>query len=141
MPNDFAAKAVNVAHRGLLKISGGKAGWRVSKMPVLKLTTTGRQSGQPRTVMLTSPIQEGTTLVLVASGIGGDKQPAWFLNLREHPQVEVTFQGNPSKQMRARVANTEERDRLWPQIMASYQIYEGYQAKTEREFPLVLLED
>ena len=141
MPSDFAAKALNTAHRGLLKVSGGRAGWRVSKMPVLKLTTTGRQSGQPRSVMLTSPVQEGTTLVIVASGLGGGRHPAWFLNLQADPQVEVTYQGKPVRSMRARVANAEERGRLWPLVVAAYQNYEGYQTKTEWEIPLVLLED
>lgn len=140
MASEFAAKALNTAHRGLLKITGGKAGWRVSKMPVLQLTTTGRQTGQPRSVMLTSPVQEGTTLVIVASGLGGGRYPAWFLNLRDQPRVEVTYQGKPTQTMRARVANTEERERLWPLVVAAYKNYEGYQTRSEREIPLVLLE-
>jgi deazaflavin-dependent oxidoreductase (nitroreductase family) len=141
MPSDFAAKAMNALHRGILKISGGKAGWHVSNMPVLELTTIGRQSGQPRSVMLTSPIQEGTTLVVVASRGGDDRHPAWFLNLRHNPQVEVAYQGKPARPMRARAANAEERGRLWPLVVAQHQNYAGYQAKTEREIPLVLLED
>ena len=59
MPTDFQLKTMNAIHRGLLKISGGHFGWNVANMPVLELTTTGRKSGQARTVMLTSPIQDG----------------------------------------------------------------------------------
>jgi deazaflavin-dependent oxidoreductase (nitroreductase family) len=141
MPTDFAAKTMNAIHRGILKISGGKAGWHVSDMPVLKLTTIGRKSGQPRTVMLTSPIQEGTTLVIVASRGGDDIHPAWFLNLRDNPQVEVSYQGEPTRPMHARVATAEERARLWPLVVADHKNYAGYQTKTTREIPLVLLEE
>jgi len=141
MPSDFALKTMNAIHRGLLKISGGKAGWRVSDMPVLELTTIGRKSGEPRSVMLTSPIQEGTTLVVVASRGGDDNHPAWFLNLRANPQVEVAYQGKPARPMRARVADADERGRLWPLVVADHKNYAGYQTKTKREIPLVLLEE
>jgi deazaflavin-dependent oxidoreductase (nitroreductase family) len=141
MPSDFAMKAMNALHRGLLKISGGKAGWYVSDMPVLELTTIGRKSGQPRSVMLTSPIQEGTTLVVVASRGGDDNHPAWFLNLRANPQVEVAYQGKPARPMRARMADAEERGRLWPLVVADHKNYAGYQTRTTREIPLVLLEE
>ena len=99
MPSDFTLKTMNAVHRGLLKISGGKAGWRVANMPVLELTTIGRESGQRRSVMLTSPIQQGTTLVVVASRGGDDGHPAWFLNLRDNPRVEVACQGKPARPM------------------------------------------
>ena len=141
MPSDFAMKTMNAIHRGLLTISGGKAGWRVSDMPALRLTTIGRKSGQPRSVMLTSPIQEGTTLVVVASRGGDDHHPAWFLNLRANPQVEVSYQGKPTQPMVARVADEQERARLWPLIVADHKNYAGYQTKTEREIPVVLLEE
>jgi deazaflavin-dependent oxidoreductase (nitroreductase family) len=109
-------------------------------MPVLELTTTGRKSGQPRSVMLTSPLQEGSTLVIVASRGGDDQHPAWLLNLRDNPDVEVAFKGGPKQPMRARVATPEERARLWPLVTADHKNYAGYQTKTQREIPLVLLE-
>src|SRR3954454_22948857 len=71
MPSDLQLKALNGAHRLVLKLTGGKVGWKALGMPVLELTTTGRKSGQPRTVMLTSPLQEGSTVVVVGSR-GGD---------------------------------------------------------------------
>ncbi|HEY1574125.1 MAG TPA: nitroreductase/quinone reductase family protein [Pseudonocardiaceae bacterium] len=141
MPSDFALKAMNGVHRGMLRISGGRLGWHVSNMPALELVTIGRKSGRPRSVMLTSPIQEGTTLVVVASRGGDDTHPAWFLNLRDNPQVEVAYQGQPARPMLARVATAEERARLWPLVVADHQNYAGYQARTKREIPLVLLEE
>jgi deazaflavin-dependent oxidoreductase (nitroreductase family) len=109
-------------------------------MLVVELTTTGRKSGQPRTVMLTSPVQEGETIVVVASRGGDDQHPAWFLNLRDKPEVEVALKGKPKQRMRARVATPEERARLWPQVTAKYKGYAGYQTKTTREIPLVLID-
>jgi hypothetical protein len=67
MPHDLTFKSANAAHRALVKLSGGRFGWKLVGMPALALTTTGRKSGEPRTVMLTSPIQEGDTIVVVAS--------------------------------------------------------------------------
>jgi deazaflavin-dependent oxidoreductase (nitroreductase family) len=140
MPTDLGLKTMNAFHRLVLKASGGRLGWEASKMPVLELTTTGRKSGQPRSVMLTSPLQEGTTIVVVASRGGDDKHPAWFLNLRDNPDVEVALKGASRRRMRARVADAEERARLWPRVTADHKNYAGYQTKTEREIPLVLLE-
>lgn len=109
-------------------------------MPVLELTTIGRKSGRPRSVMLPSPVQEAETWVVVASRGGNDHHPAWFLNLRDRPDVEVSRKGKPKQSMRGRTATPEERARLWPQVTATYKGYAGYQERTEREIPLVLLE-
>ena len=139
MPSDFALKTMNAVHRGLIKLSGGRVGWNVA-MPVLELTTIGRKSGQPRSVMLTSPHQEGDTLVVVASRGGDDTHPAWFLNLRDNPDVEVSLKGAPKRPMHARVADADERAKLWPKIAGDFKNYAQYQTKTEREIPLVFLE-
>ena len=109
-------------------------------MPVLELTTTGQSSGRPRTVMLTSPVQERDGIVIVASRGGDDRHPAWFLNLCSSPDVKVAFAGKPKQPMRARVATSEERAALWPRVIAAYEGYADYQTRTDREIPLVLLE-
>ncbi len=140
MPTDLQLKAMNAFHRGLLRVSCGRLGWRASGMPVLELTTTGRKSGQPRSVMLTSPVQQDDVIVIVASRGGDDHHPAWFLNLRDRPDVEVAFAGKPKRSMRARMATPEERAALWPRVTAAYKGYDSYQTKTDREIPLVLLE-
>lgn len=140
MPSDLLLKTVNTLHRGLLKISGGRLGSRAGGMPVLELTTKGRKTGHARTVMLTSPVQEGDAFVVVASRGGDDHHPAWFLNLRDDPDVQVAVAGKPKQAMRARVATSAERAELWPRVTASYKGYADYQTKTDREIPLVLLE-
>ena len=133
-------KTMNAVHRGVLKVSGGRLGWDAQNMPVLELTTTGRKSGRPHSIMLTSPVQEGDTIVVVASRGGDDHHPAWFLNLQANPQVEVAMKGGARRRMRARVATPEERARLWPLVIADHKNYAGYQTRTQREIPLVLLE-
>ncbi len=140
MPSDGFLKAMNGVHKGLLRLSGGRLGWAALDMPVLELTTTGRRSGQPRSVMLTSPHSDGDRIVIVASKGGEDTHPAWFLNLRENPQVTVSMKGAPGVAMIARVASPEERDRLWPIVTEKQARYAGYQERTDREIPLVLLE-
>ena len=140
MPSDFALKTMNAVHRGLLTVTGGRIGWTAGGMPALELTTTGRKSGQPRSVMLTSPLQEDDAIVIVASRGGDDQHPAWFLNLRDDPRVEVSFKGEPARPMTARVADADERARMWPLVTGKYKNYAGYQHKTDREIPLVVLE-
>jgi deazaflavin-dependent oxidoreductase (nitroreductase family) len=78
--------------------------------------------------------------VVVASRGGDDHHPAWFLNLRNDPNVEVALGGEPRRPMVARVADGDERARLWPLVTADHKNYAGYQTRTDREIPLVLLE-
>jgi len=139
MPSDLQLKTMNAVHRLVTKVSFGKLGYSAMKMPVLELTTTGRKSGQKRSVMLTSPVQEGDTLVIIASRGGDDTHPAWFLNLRDQPDVEVSLQGGPRRPYTATVADADERARLWPKVVADHDNYAGYQRKTDREIPVVLL--
>lgn len=139
MPSDLLMKTMNTVHRTMLKVTGGRFGYDISNMPVLELTTIGRKSGQARSVMLTSPIQEGDTIVVVASRGGDDQHPAWFLNLRDQPDVQVSWRGATAKPMRARIADADERARLWPLVVADHTNYAGYQRKTDREIPLVLI--
>ena len=90
MPSDFAFKALNRFHGAAIAISRGKIGWTGAKMPVLELTTIGRKSGLPRSVLLTAPWQDGERMALIASAGGNDKNPAWFLNLRANSSVNRT---------------------------------------------------
>ena len=140
MPSDLVLKSMNAVHRAVLKLTGNRLGASFGGMPSLELTTIGRKSGKPRSVMLTSPLQQGQSYVVVASRGGDDIHPAWFLNLRENPDVEVRLVGKARQQMRARVATPEERARMWPLIAGKYRNYAGYQQRTTREIPLVLLE-
>ena len=77
--------------------------------------------------------------MLVASKGGNPRNPAWFHNLRAHPDVTVQV-GSKRRAVRARVATPEERERLWPKVVDLYGGYDGYQRRPEREIPLVFLE-
>jgi deazaflavin-dependent oxidoreductase (nitroreductase family) len=136
---DLAVKTITRVHEAVFRVSNGKLLGRGAGMPVLMLTTTGRKSGQPRNTMLTSPLQDGDAIMLVASNNGDDRHPAWFLNLRDHPEVEVTMDGRTTP-MTARIADAGEKDRLWPRIVADHAHYAGYQRKTDRDIPVVVLE-
>ncbi len=140
MPSDTMFKAANRVHQLLLKVPGGKFGWQTGKMPVVQLTTTGRTSGKPRTVVLTSPFNDGDSMVVVASKAGSEQHPQWYLNLVENPKVEVQLKGGANQTMTARTATSDERARLWPLVTKSYDGYGKYQDKTEREIPVVLLD-
>ena len=139
MPADLVLKMMNTAHRAVLKLSGGRWGWQAGTMPVLELTTTGRRTGQQHAVMLTSPVQDGDALVVVASRGGDDRSPAWFLHLVANPDVTVRLQNRPPVPMRAAVADPEQRARLWPLVTRDHRNYADYQLRTDREIPLVLL--
>ena len=119
-------------------LTGGKLAGPPGR-PALLLTTRGRLSGRRRTTPLLY-LAEGDTLALVASFGGADVHPAWFLNLKANPDVEVRIGWKARQAMRAREATPEERERLWPRVVEAYRGYEKYQRKTERLIPLVILE-
>jgi deazaflavin-dependent oxidoreductase (nitroreductase family) len=78
--------------------------------------------------------------VIVASRGGDDHHPAWFLNLQANPDVKVAIEGKPKAPRKARIATAEERAEMWPKITEKYKNYAGYQTKTTREIPLVILD-
>jgi F420H(2)-dependent quinone reductase len=101
-------------HRFVYRASGGRVGGAIGGAPVLLLTTTGRRSGEPRPVTLTC-FEDGGRFVVVASNAGEDRHPAWWLNLKEHPDATVLIGGTTTR-MRAAEAVGEERKRLWTEV-------------------------
>jgi deazaflavin-dependent oxidoreductase (nitroreductase family) len=139
MPADLVMKALNAVHRALIKVAPRRFGDEALGMPVLELTTVGRRSGRPRSVMLTSPVRDGEAIVVVASRVGDDRHPDWLLNLRAQPRVEVALRRGPHRPMVARVAEGAERERLWTEITTFHPRYATYQRRTSREIPVVVL--
>lgn len=137
-PRDVLAKAFTRLHRALFDATKGRLGGTGFGMPVVKLETTGRKSGAQRATMLTMPIHDDNRVVLVASNGGADRHPAWYLNLTAKPEVRVTFDGR-TREMVAHTASFEEKAELWPEVTAAYKGYAGYQTKTDRDIPLVVL--
>jgi deazaflavin-dependent oxidoreductase (nitroreductase family) len=136
---DLQMKAMNAVHRTMLTMSGGRLGNTVGSMPVVELHTTGRTSGKRRSTMLTTPIRDDGTFVLVASKGGDDRDPDWYRNLVADPEIELTVDG-ATIALTARVASDEEKAELWPRIVEAYKGYAGYQRRTDRNIPVVICE-
>jgi deazaflavin-dependent oxidoreductase (nitroreductase family) len=136
---DIGGKAMSRTHKLILKASGGRILNTAYGMPAIELHTIGSKSGQPRSTMLTSPVNDDHRVVLVASKGGDDRHPQWYGNLSANPDVEVTIRGETRK-LRARTATPAEKAELWPQIVSAYKGYGGYQEKTERDIPVVICE-
>src|SRR5215207_6065118 len=83
-------------HRAIFRASKGRIFGKAFGMPIAELVTTGRRSGKERSTMLAVPVSEGDRLVLVASFGGNERNPAWYLNLRDDPEVRVTTAGSTS---------------------------------------------
>jgi F420H(2)-dependent quinone reductase len=126
-------------HGTVYRLSGGHLGHRVPGIPpMLLLNHVGAKSGKQRTNPL-AYLRDGDDLVIVASKGGSARNPAWFHNLRANPDTSVQV-GPERRAVHARVANAAERERLWPKVLDVYSGYRGYQERTEREIPLVILE-
>jgi deazaflavin-dependent oxidoreductase (nitroreductase family) len=136
---DTLFKMFTAVHRSVFSATNGRLLGRMAGMPVVLLKTTGRKSGAQRQTMLTSPLQEGDTVVVIGSYGGDARHPSWFLNLQADPEAEIVMQGR-TRRVKARVADPEEKARLWPVITAKYKNYAAYQEKTTRDIPVVLLE-
>lgn len=136
------AKAVirpmSSANTWLYRISGGRIGGRfLGGAPVLLLTTIGRRSGAARTAPLLY-LRDGENLVVVASQVGMSTHPLWYRNLEANPDVEVEIGRERSKRL-ARRASDAEKAVLWPRLIEMYRDFADYQARTERNIPVLIL--
>lgn len=120
------------------RLTRGRVGGKVGKGPVLLLTTTGRKSGEPRTAPVLY-LADGDRFVVINTNAGNAKVPAWSLNLRADPDAEVEVKGKRT-QVRARLAEGEERADLWRRHMEQYSGWEYYESKLDREIGVFVLE-
>lgn len=109
--------------------------WRGTKN--LLLTVIGRKSGTPRRTALIYA-EDGEDFLIVASTGGADKHPLWYLNLVANPNVQVQV-GARKFEALARTASPQEKERLWPIVVAGFPTYEEYRQKTARDIPVVVL--
>jgi len=122
----------------LYRISGGRLMGKVNQAPVLLLTTTGRKSGQKRTAPVVY-LTDGENLVVIGSNAGHSRTPAWSLNLKANPEAEVEV-GRERHAVHARVAEGEERADLWRRHNEQYSGFDEYEARTDRNIALFVLE-
>jgi F420H(2)-dependent quinone reductase len=126
-------------HTAVYRATRGLVGHHVpGAPPMLLLDHVGARSGKVRTTPL-AYLQDGQNLVLVASKGGHPRNPAWFHNLMENPETTIQV-GAERRAVRARIAEGEERERLWVEVVDLYGGYRDYQERTDRQIPLVVLE-
>lgn len=129
-------------HVALYRRSGGKVGAHLPGWPEARIVLvdhTGTRSG----VMRTSPLmyhRDGDAVAVVASKAGQPTHPAWFHNLQAHPDTRIQI-GSVVRDVHARVATDEERDRLWPRFVALYPGYDFFQRHAKpRKIPIVIFD-
>jgi deazaflavin-dependent oxidoreductase (nitroreductase family) len=132
-----ARKRVNDHMSRYLK-TGGEDGHIYSGAPTLLLTTIGRESGNANTTPLIYG-RDGDRYLLVASRTGAPRHPGWYRNLSKTPKVQIQVMAEHLS-VRARTATPEEKPALWRIMTKLWPPFEEYQARTEREIPVVVLE-
>ncbi len=125
-----ASQRLNLA---ALRLTGGRLGSSKRGVPIGRLTTTGRRSGQPRTVPLMY-LERDSEILIVVSNSGFDPPPAWFLNLEADPRAKWEGAAVIGRQLTA-----EERDSIWDELVAHNPLWAGFQAETKRRLGVVAL--
>jgi F420H(2)-dependent quinone reductase len=139
-PRWFVRLAWSV-HRALYRVTGGRVGlWRAraNRWGTLRLTTIGRRTGRERSVII-AYIEDGPNLIAMAMNGWADGEPAWWLNLRAHPDARVDLADGP-RSVRARAAEGDERSRLWARWRDLDTRLDSYAALRSSETAVVILE-
>ena len=126
------------SHVRAYRETGGERGYIWNNATILLLTTTGRKSGEQKTVPLIF-VEDGDNYVIIASLGGAPRHPVWYLNIEANPRVTVQVKDKVFD-ADARTADSPERERLWAKAREAWPQYDDYQAKTSREIPVVVLE-
>ena len=122
----------------LIRLSRGRIGSKLGTQTILILHTTGRTSGQERSIPIAYFEYEGSYLI-VASNWGKDKNADWYLNLKKNPHARLEIHGKPIPAV-AREAQGEEYDRLWKFATERHPPYLDYQKMTSRHIPIMVFE-
>ncbi len=140
-PPRWFVRSAWATHRALYRGTGGRVGlWRPKpgKWGTMRLTATGRRTGQERSVML-GYFEDGPDLVTMAMNGWSDGEPAWWLNLQAHPEASVDLPGG-QRAVRGRAAVGEERERLWARWGEIDKDLDAYAALRSSETAVVILE-
>ena len=130
-------RAAMSLHVSLYRLTNGAVGGSMGGHAILILTTTGRKSGKKRA----TPVQytiDGDRFIIIASNGGAPKHPTWLFNLRANPQAQIQI-GAKTITVNASEASRDERPRLWSQVTSAHQNFAGYQKRTTREIPVIIL--
>ena len=124
-------------HVRVYRETDGERGYHWRGTTILLLSAKGRRSGEPRTTPLIHRT-DGDRWIVVASKGGAPANPSWFENLIADPEATIQVRGEEVP-VRASIAEGEERSRLWSLMTDVWPAYDDYQARTEREIPVVVL--
>ena len=141
LPPRWFIRAAWAIHRALYRISGGRFGLRkpsAKTYGTLRIHTTGRRTGAKRTAIL-GYWEDGPNLYTLAMNGWGDPEPAWWLNLQEHPDATVELPDG-TREVTARAATGDERDRLWSAMARQEPRLDGYAAMRSRQTAVVVFE-
>jgi F420H(2)-dependent quinone reductase len=141
LPPRWFVRTAWVVHRGLYRVTGGRVGlWRPTpdKWGTMRLTTTGRRTGQERTVIL-GYFEDGPNVITMAMNGWADDEPAWWLNLQANPVAELALDDD-RRPVRGRAAKGEERARLWNRWQEFDSRLDDLAALRSRETAVVILE-
>jgi F420H(2)-dependent quinone reductase len=141
LPPRFIIRLAWSTHRAIYRVTGGRVGlWRPKpgRWGTLRLTTTGRRTGRPRSVIV-GYFQDGPNLVTLAMNGWADPEPAWWLNLQTQPDATVDLAGE-TRAVRARAAQGAERSRLWAKWSDIDRRLDAYAAKRSSPTAVVILE-
>ena len=136
----FLARTLHHLDQPVLRLTGGRHSLTslLAGLPVVIVTTIGAKSGQPRSVPLAA-VPDGENVILIASNWGQDHHPAWYYNLRAHPEVQLTYEGQTVTYL-ARETTGEERERCWQRAGDLYSGYPRYRQRAgNRKIPVMLL--
>jgi deazaflavin-dependent oxidoreductase (nitroreductase family) len=123
-------------HVRVYRETAGERGFHWRGTTILLLTTQGRKSGEVRTTPLIHRV-DGDRWIVVASKGGAPENPSWFKNLEANPDAEIQVKGEKIA-VRASIADSSERDRLWSLMTEVWPAYDDYRARTDREIPVVV---
>ena len=137
-PNRSVLRIAWKLHRFWYRVSGGRIGAKLSGLPMLELTTTGRKTGQARSVMLMY-LADPRGYIVIASNAGSTDDPAWWRNLQSRPSASVRT-GRAARDVRMRLLDGAERADAWDRAVAAYPGYATYATTAGRTIPVVLLE-
>ena len=141
LPPRWVIRLAWSVHRGLYRFTGGRFGLRrpgAGRYGMMRLTTTGRRSGQARSVIL-AYVEDGPKLVTMAMNGWGAGEPAWWLNLQAHPDARVELVDGP-RPVSGRAAVGAERGELWDRWRAMDANLDAYAARRPSETAVVVLE-
>lgn len=133
-----ALRALGRLNTPVYRLTRGRLMNKLGRAPVMLLTSVGRRSGQARTAPVLYGV-DGDSLVVISSNGGNHNAPGWSYNLEANPDAEVQI-GGERRNVRARVADGEERERLWRKMNEQYAGFDDYEANVSRDIAVFVLE-